>query len=175
MSNFFGGVECAYMKDRFHDHEVKELLQSFEAVDLSTFQRYLKQLQPNRKRWTEAQLMYWTKRGEPIRGVLSQLVGASVRNTPTGKQRRKIVQSMANLKGELHVNAELSNKEKQQLMLRLLRKKFAQPYYRRVLLSTKDAVLHERPMRGQPNMWTYKNGQGGDCLGKLLMQVREEL
>ena len=35
-------------------------------------------------------------------------------------------------------------------------------------------VLHEKPFRGVDN-WTYRNGKGGDWMGKLLMKIREEI
>ena len=60
-------------------------------------------------------------------------------------------------------------------MLKLLKIKFSKKEYAEALLSTGDAILHEKPIRGRPNSWTYKDGQGGDWLGQLLMIVREEL
>ena len=53
--------------------------------------------------------------------------------------------------------------------------------YRNVLLSTGDAILHEKPLRGKGagNNWTHKkvNGveYGHDWLGQMLMWIRADL
>lgn len=175
LSNFYGGVEANYMKDRFLDKEVKQLFHIFETSDKETFIEYLKILQPNKKDWTEAKLKYWMKNDEPIRGILSQLVGTAVKDTAAGKKRLKIIKQLAGIEGDLKIKSNTTDKEKQDFMLTLLRKKYSKKEFADALLSTGDAILHEKPMRGRPNNWTYKNGEGGDWLGKLLMQVREEL
>jgi len=62
-------------------------------------------------------------------------------------------------------------KVKVEVMLKGLRAKFQQhPELAQKLLATKDAVLHEN---SQTDMFWGKRGK--DQLGKLLMQVREEL
>ena len=91
LSNFYGGVEIDYMKDRYNDPEVKKLIESFETCDNEKFIYYLKILQPGKK-WTEAKINYWFKnidgKKEPIRGVLAKLVGGAVKDTPLMKKRR---------------------------------------------------------------------------------------
>ena len=63
---------------------------------------------------------------------------------------------------------------KREVMLKGLRAKFCQhPNLRRKLLSTGDACLHENSPWDK--YWGYAGGKGLDVLGKLLMQVREEL
>lgn len=60
------------------------------------------------------------------------------------------------------------------IMLAGLRAKFTQhPDLRYKLLSTGDARLHENSPWDK--FWGYAKGTGLDVLGKLLMQVREEL
>ena len=105
------------------------------------------------------------------------MVGTSVKETAIGKRRRKIIKSVAGIskERELKIKANTTDNEKKELMLKLLRKKYVKREYRDALLSTGDAILHEKPMRGNANNWTYKNGSGGDWLGQLLMKVREEL
>ena len=174
LSNFYGGVECDYMKDRFLDKEVKELLDKFEVCDKEEFIGYLKRLQPNKKDWSDRQLEYWMRDGNPIRGILCQLVGTSVRDTAVGKRRLKIVKEMVGLK-ELNIKGNTTDEEKKELMLTLLRRKYSIDEYREELLSTGDAILHEKPLRGRANNWSYKDGNGGDWLGELLMKVRSEL
>jgi len=174
LSNFYGGVECNYMKDRFLDKEVKELLDKFEVCDTEEFIGYMKRLQPNKKDWSDRQLEYWTRDGKPIRGILSQLVGTSVKDTAVGKRRLKIIKEMVGLK-ELNIKGNTTDDEKKELMLRLLRRKYSIEEYREELLLTGDAILHEKPLRGRAKNWSYKDGNGGDWLGELLMIVRSEL
>lgn len=175
LSNFYGGVEGRYMADRFLDSEVKELFHKFEECDGSTFIKYLQTLQPNKKDWTESKLNYWMRNGEPIRGILSQLVGSSVRDTATGKRRQNIIKELTGLSRDLRTKDNSSDDEKKRLMLGLLREKYSNKEYADVLLSTGTAILHERPLRGHPSSWTFKDGKGGDWLGELLMTVRDEL
>ena len=177
LSNFYGGVESAYMKDRFLDKEIKSLFDRFESSSKEEFIYYLKKLQPNKKDWTEAKLKYWIRDDEPIRGILSQMVGTCVKDTAVGRKRLKIVKEMAGIsrEREVRIKPNTTDEEKKELMLKLLRKKFGKKEYKEALLSTEEAILHEKPMRGKPNNWTYKNGEGGDWLGELLMKVREEL
>jgi DNA-directed RNA polymerase subunit E'/Rpb7 len=176
LSNFYGGVEANYMKDRFLDDEVKDLFDKFEDSNKEQFISYLKELQPEKK-WNDAKLAYWIRMDDgdpiPIRGILSKLVGTAVKATPSGRKRLKIVKKMANMGvRELKIKPNTTDDEKKELMLSLLRKKFANPEYAEVLLSTKDAILHERPLRGKGDNWTYP---GGDWLGQLLMKVRKEI
>jgi len=63
---------------------------------------------------------------------------------------------------------------KNQVMLKALRAKFKQhPNLREKLLATGDAQLHENSPWDK--YWGYVEGKGQDMLGKLLMQVRDEL
>lgn len=65
-------------------------------------------------------------------------------------------------------------KVKEDIMLRGLRAKFKQHSdLKEKLLSTGDAALHEDSPWDK--YWGYAKGKGQDRLGKLLMQVREEL
>ena len=174
LSNFYGGVEANYMKDRFLDYEVRSIFMEFETCNTKTFMYYLQKLQPNKTNWTPSKINYWMKEGKPIRGILSQLVGTSVKETGTGKRRLNIVKELVGIQ-YLNIKPNTSDQEKKTLMLKLLKIKFSKKEYAEALLSTGDAILHEKPIRGRPNSWTYKDGQGGDWLGQLLMIVRAEL
>ena len=59
------------------------------------------------------------------------------------------------------------------VMLTGLRQKFKNPKLRKLLVSTRDAILHE----DNPDdfYWSIADGTGKSWLGKLLMQVRDEL
>ena len=63
---------------------------------------------------------------------------------------------------------------REKYMLIALRAKFTQyPGLRQLLLDTKQANIHEESPTD--TYWGYAFGKGKDRLGKLLMQVREEL
>lgn len=63
---------------------------------------------------------------------------------------------------------------KHQVMLSLLRAKFTNPAERYLLLATGDAHLEEGNTWGDVT-WGTVNGKGENWLGRLLMQVREEI
>lgn len=192
LSNFYGGAEFEYMQDRFHQREMLDLLSMLEECDGATFLAWLKRLQPE-KEWTEGQEKYWFLKKEPIRGILAkepirgklaQLIGTVVRDGPTARDRKVILLKYFAEQGtpleSIETKDELSDVEKQGWMKVCLRHKFAVPEYRDLLLATGDAILHEKPMRGSPNAWSYKwhkdpKKRGGDWLGKLLMEVRAEI
>ena len=174
LSNFYGGCEIQYMKYRFNDPEVKQLFDDFEICDNEKFIYYLKKLQPGKK-WTQAKLDYWFKningKKEPIRGILGKLVGNSVKNTPTGKKRLNIVKELVGLpkEYELIITDNLCDNDKKDLMYNCLIEKFSKPNFKEILLSTNDYILHEKPMRGMGNNWTFP---GDDWLGKMLIEIR---
>jgi len=60
------------------------------------------------------------------------------------------------------------------IMLDLLRQKFSDPTFKRCLLETGDQELIEGN-KWHDTFWGVCNGVGENHLGKLLMQVREEL
>ena len=73
LSNFYGGVEINYMKDRYNDPEVKELIESFETCDNDQFIYYLKKLQPGKK-WTEwTNWTKWTKVDKKLKNLNQRL------------------------------------------------------------------------------------------------------
>lgn len=63
--------------------------------------------------------------------------------------------------------------KKVEVMLNGLRAKFTNPTLRKMLLDTVDAVLHED--NPEDFYWAIADGTGKSTLGKLLMQVREEI
>lgn len=63
---------------------------------------------------------------------------------------------------------------KNDIMLDLLRIKFSQPSFRDSLLATGDAYISEEN-NWHDTYWGVCNGEGKNMLGKLLMQVRDEL
>jgi predicted NAD-dependent protein-ADP-ribosyltransferase YbiA (DUF1768 family) len=178
LSNFHSApdipsVESEYKQTMFPQKEVRDLFKAFEASDSKKFLWFLKQLQPG-KNWTDIKEQYWFRGNRPIHGILSKLAGAAVLTTAVGKKRKKILAGLANVK-QIKIEKNTTDDEKKMLMLGILRQKFSHQEYADVLLGTGNAVLHEKPMRGKPNNWSYRDGEGGDWLGQLLMQVRDEL
>jgi ribA/ribD-fused uncharacterized protein len=63
---------------------------------------------------------------------------------------------------------------KNEIMLNLLKQKFNYPFYKELLLMTDEAYLEETNS-WHDEYWGICNGVGQNWLGKLLMQVREQL
>jgi predicted NAD-dependent protein-ADP-ribosyltransferase YbiA (DUF1768 family) len=144
------------------------------TCDRNQFIKYLKLLQPD-KTWTQKKETYWFRDHRPIRGILAKLV-AGARTNP---RRFKVIKKLA---PGFTIRPEATVEQKKRAMLRALREKFRHPQYGDLLLSSGYRALHEKPMRGNGSnsLWTYKVdtkncAHGGDLLGKLLMQVRQEL
>ena len=173
-----GGSEFDYMSARFPQQAMKDLFESLKNCDKKTFLEWLQILQPDKK-WTEKKLKYWfTPMGEPIRGILAQLLGTMVRHshktgklTNTAKRRQAVVRKKLSLVS-IEVAPELSEDGKRDVMKECLRKKYGTEPYRSLLLSSGSAVLHEKPIRGGGNSWT---SPGGDWLGQLLMEIRADI
>lgn len=176
LSNLMGGAEFDYMGARFPQPAMKAIFEKLKSCDRETFLEWLQLLQPGKK-WTPAKLSYWfTPDGEPIRGILAQLLGSMVRRkdgklTSTSKRRQKAVRERLEL-STIEVLPELSDGDKRLFMKECLRKKYSMEPYRTLLLNTGSAELHEKPIRGSGNSWTLP---GGDWLGQLLMEVRAEV
>jgi hypothetical protein len=125
LSNFYGNVEMEYMRDRFLDNEIQMLFEKMKSCSKDEFLHYLVELQPEkRKKWTDKKMNYWLREDVPIYGILAKLIGTSVRDTPTGKRRRKIIQSMAGMQSPLRIKPNTTDEEKKEFMLELLREKF---------------------------------------------------
>jgi hypothetical protein len=71
------------------------------------------------------------------------------------------------------LRADWADEEKLRVMKRLLRRKFAYPLLRTMLLETQDAELVEGNTHGD-RFWGSYMEEGENHLGKLLMEVREE-
>ncbi len=206
LSNFYGGVEYEYMAQRFPQSKITALFDHLETCDNVKFWRWLQILNPKgtkKKPVTQAQKDFWfteggIEDGKPIRGIAAQLLGTMVR--PSTEKRRKRVNKELGLTN-IEINNELSDIDKRRWMKVCLEHKYADPYFRDLLLKTGNAVLHEVPLRGYggkfvtkkngerkrvENNWTYKiqygpdkttilEKWGKDWLGQLLMEIRTEL
>ena len=85
LSNFYGDVEFEYMKARFRNKKVKDLLDTMKSCEVPIFQAYLKMLQPEKK-WTDAKLRYWIRDNKPIYGILAKLIGNVVKNRKSNQK-----------------------------------------------------------------------------------------
>jgi len=192
LSNFHGTAESgipefAYQSQKFTGATIMALMARMEACSGKEFLDYLMALQPH-KEWSDRQKCYWFQgrvprsedgsllfnEAEPIRGILAKLVGGAIKSKP----RQRILARLAG--GPFNVLPAVDDDQKRQRMLSILRHKFADPFFGDILRATGDAALHEKPMRGSPGAWTYKwhedpQKRGGDWLGQLLMQVRDEI
>ena len=192
LSNFYGSAitgipEFVYQSGKFSGEGILMFFKQMQTCSGEKFVEYLMALQPYKK-WTDRQKCYWFRgkvprsedgqllfnEAEPIRGILGKLIGGAV----TSKPRQRILARISNT--SFRVLPEVSNEMKLEQMMAILRVKFSEPRFRDILLSTGDAILHEKPMRGAPNAWTYKQNSdptkcGGDWLGKLLMKLRLEI
>lgn len=185
LSNFYGGVEFEYMNQRFNQVEIVRLFRDLQTCGNEDFWNWLQILNPKgsaKKAVTQRQKDYWfdggMEKGEPIRGIAAQLLGTMVRES--ARKRRQAVMERLGIP-RISVNQELSDDNKRRWMKSCLLRKYEDPYFRSLLLSTGDATLHEAPLRGKGarNNWTFKaiGGDvfGKDWLGQLLMEVRDEI
>lgn len=173
LSNEYGGVVFEYEGCRFLNAEIIDLFRRLQTCNKTEFLDTLRWLQPE-KRWTDRKEAFWLNDDEPIRGVLASLLGAMTEDTPTGKARRKVVAMRLGLR-EILINPAPNERQRDAIMLRAMRRKYRNKKYKELLLKTGNAVLHQTPVVGEPDEWTWKNGKGGDKIGKLLIQIRNEL
>ena len=199
LSNLFGPVEWMYQQSKFKaGSEVYNFLEqgkqrtlqgSFTPEEFKTILNALG-LDVKLKSYTDDD-------GALATGLIAQTTSqiAKAPDSDLGRKRLSFIlgRSVNVSKDEAlawhaqNVNPELGDDDANALMLRILRVKYAIPQYRGLLLRSGTRVLHEGKGRGAPNKWEWQNKpltpqeeakgftRGGDVLGKLLMQVREEV
>tara|TARA_B100001093_G_scaffold394780_1_gene381554 strand:- start:2803 stop:3375 length:573 start_codon:yes stop_codon:yes gene_type:complete len=173
LSNEYGGVLFEFEGCRFLDGEIIDLFRRLETCDRTEFLDTLRWLQPE-KRWTIRKELFWLDNGKPIRGVVASLLGAMTESTPTARSRRGIVALRLGLV-EISINPPPNEQMRERIMYRAMCRKYENTYYRELLLKTGDAVLHQTPVVGPPDEWTWKDGKGGDKIGRMLMQIRNNV
>lgn len=171
LSNFYGDVEISYMQKRFYHPKMKDLFEEFKTCDNHKFIFFLKLFQPDKK-FNEWKERYWFNGDEPIRGILAKLVGAIVVKPDRKKKRINAISEYLSISVEEVIQSDKVTTDED--MYECLMKKYSIDKYKKLLLSTGDVFLHEKPFL-RPNEWTYKNGEGGDKLGKMLMKIRDIL
>ena len=205
LSNLFGPVEWEFQAAKFKpDSGVKEWLisNSMKEWPVEEFDAARKAMKHDGKLES-----YVAEDGAVASGLLAQMCSLIVRNPTSPDARKRLSFILGNEQTTMpaseaeawvraNVNPELSDTDKDALLLELLRKKFTIPKYRLLLLSTGDSVLHEARGRGAPNRYEFhpltekhrlendslvaegkapKWSEGGDALGKLMTIVRAEL
>ena len=193
LSNFFGPPgsipEFKYQKEKFQEtHDglaIRALLDKWQHIDdVDEFVRVLHILQPDKK-FTPRKDQYWVKDGKPILGILAKLVGGALSDMHSANKRLQaiilratgktvFIKDMNEWRAE-NLKPIWSHDEADQVMRWSVQNKYEHPEYQGLLLQTGDAELHEHPTRGAPNHWTYKDGAGGDALGKILCEVRDDI
>jgi len=202
LSNLFGPVEWEFQTAKFKpgSHVREWLLANSERVwTVEQFDAARKAMQHDGKLES-----YVDRDGTIATGLLAQMCSLIVRNPTSPDARKRLAfilerSAMSAAEAEAWVREkvfpELGDAEKDELMLNLLRKKFATPKYRDLLMRTVGRVLHEAKGRGPPNRYEFhpltdaqrrenelllneglapKWSEGGDVLGKLMTIVRSE-
>jgi hypothetical protein len=174
LSNYEGGVEFDYVLKRFESENIRSLLRYLKTLryeaDTREFLRWLKILEPS---YGTSDLKYWLRGKVPISGILAKLIGSCYAVTSTTRRRIKaICTAVPGITEEMFSETRINTLDD---MMHCLRKKYSLPYYLKLLLSTGNRNLHELPLNGVPGKWSYKNGKGGDILGKMLTKLRVKL
>jgi len=203
LSNLFGPVEWLFQSVKFKTGSgVKEWLRANASKEWSVAEFDDTRKMMNHDGKLES---YMADDGTIASGLLAQMCSLIVRNPSSPDARKRLAfilgngrMSVADAEAWVRANVipELSDVDKDKLMLVELREKFAIPKYRDLLLSTAGRVLHEARGRGAPNRYEFhplkdqqriendalvskglppKWSEGGDALGKLMMKVRDEI
>lgn len=205
LSNLFGPVEWKFQEVKFREGSgVREwlLANADREWSVAEFDAARKSMQHDGKLKS-----YVAEDGTVASGLLAQMCSLIARNPSSRDARKRLAFILGRAEGSMpvaeaeewvreNVNPELSEAQKDELMLRLLREKFAIPKYSVLLLSTEDRTLHEARGRGCPNRYEFHPlsdsqrrenealvadglppnwSEGGDVLGTLMTRVRGEL
>ena len=166
LSNFYGDVEICFMQKRYKHPKMKALFDDFRTCSTEKFIEYLKLLQSGKK-----VTKHWFDGEEPIRGILAKLVGGII-SRPDSQVFKKRAKNLAEYLGiTVEELMQSDKKTTDQDMIDCLEQKYKIPKFRDLLVKTGDKNLHERPIRGQSNDWTYP---GKDKLGRLLVKIRDQ-
>ena len=174
LSNFYGGVEECYQGAKFKHPKVRKFIKRIRRYDMEKFSELMILLEKNASYWTKKH-----KDGDkiPILGIAAKIISNLLKN---GK-RPKYAKIVEKLTKHIGVNVDdffqtNPNFERVETLKYYMTKKYELPNYQKLLLETGEADLHERPMRGKGDEWTRdKNGNGGDKMGQMLVQIRQTI
>ena len=215
LSNLFGPVEWLYQRTKFKETSAvykyltegynMELAGKWEGDEGGNFDRERIALGHKGKRAS-----YVAPDGQPASGLLAQHTSQIAKNLKSfddakankSLDARKRLTHILRKYGEWkqprpmnpeeafewhrkNVNKPADEKTTTALMLIFLNEKFKIPMYADLLKRTGNRAIHERPLRGKPNLFEYMElteeqkakgfVSGGDLLGKLLTAIRDKL
>lgn len=177
LSNFYGGSEFTYMSQRTNNPNLKALYISLrDNMDYETFTSYRERLMRKKlykEGYKDAYVKMYNGQQYYGYGVLSKLISACWK--PTMKKRLEIVNQIAKergLKGDIKQKDFLKSDDEDKIYMKnALRLKFQTEPYQSVLLATGTNKVYERQGNRGKSLWAGEEG----WLGKLLMEIREEL
>lgn len=182
LSNFYGGSEFTYMSLRAKGSTLQGLYIKLRDTlkEKEIFDKYRDRLmdpcprnRPTNEQKRGRYICRYKEKDYIAFGLIAKLISACYK--PTMKKRLKEVNLIAKelgLKGEIKPGDFGDGDEsfKKDAMKVALSIKFESEPYKSYLISTGDKILYESKGRGE-SPWEGKEG----WLGKLLMEVREEL
>lgn len=204
LSNLFGPVEWKYQQAKFKEgSEVYNFLEKGYQKTLAktlankfTFSEFEATLKAMGHGGKVESYVDKDSDNKLATGLIAQMTSLIAKNPESAlaRQRLKYIIGLASDEilpkdwHEKNVNKVLTEKEANELMLRLLREKYEKnEEYKNLLLKSGKRILHEGKGRGAPNKWEWQEKplssedvakgrtRGGDELGRLLTQVRTEI
>ena len=186
-SNFYGGSEILYMAGKFEDPKVKALLESWKDItdpeELNEIRYQLERCrvdkdgnivpkggksgQPYTSKQKATYLREFNGKTYLASGILAKLAAATW-HPKNHKHRIVVLKVMAGISATDSLGNTVPDPED---MWEPLREKFSKEPYKSLLKETRDSRLAEMDGR-KANEWT---DTGGNRLGNMLMEIREEL
>ena len=186
-SNFYGGAEINYISQKFENQKVKEFILSWKNIsclnELNEIRHNLERCRVDKDGNIVAK---GGKSGQPYTikqettycrvfdgktfiatGILAKLAAATW-HPKNHKDRINVLKVMSGISLTESLGNTIPNPEN---MWSPLREKYEKEPYKSLLKSTKDCRLAEMDGR-KPNEWT---DTGGNKLGNMLMEIREEI
>lgn len=186
-SNFYGGSEILYMARKFENPKVKALIESWKNItdpeELTATRHQLERCRVDRDdnivpKGGKSGQPYTNKQKATYRrefngktylasGILAKLAAATW-HPKNHKHRIDVLKVMAGISATDSLGNTVPNPED---MWEPLREKYSKEPYKSLLKATGDSRLAEMDGRNA-NEWT---DTGGNMLGNMLMQMREEI
>ncbi len=183
LSNFYGGSEFTYMYLRAKGSTLRELYLKLRDIlnSYKMFNKYRDRLMDpcppnNRPRKEQKRGRYIRKYNDEVYiafGLIAKLISACYKDSMAKRLKEvNLIAIELGLEGDIEAGDFGDGDEsfKKDAMKVALSIKFESEPYRSYLISTGDKILYESEGRGK-SPWEGKEG----WLGKLLMEVREEL
>lgn len=169
-SNFHGGAEISYQSERFGNKSLSLFLSKLETLPKKELYELLKILLPEK---SDSERSCLLRDGSLIYGVTARLIKRLCHNKPRFKVCKEFCDRYG-IKGSFRY-IPYNIEQLTVIMKAAMRKKFRDNNeMKRLLLNTRFRPLRNTPLRGlTPSYWTYGKG-GGNRIGKLLEELREE-